>query len=68
MDAPIPDPYQHCEIACNHELSRGVTVAELLGADGPHPSVSLLVNLSSQGSALLDEEHQEISQPTRQAV
>ncbi|MBU1494839.1 MAG: hypothetical protein KJ956_12845 [Actinobacteria bacterium] len=60
MDAPIPDPYRHCEAACIHELSPGLTVAELLGSDGPHPSGSLLVSLSPHRSALLDDEHREI--------
>ena len=73
MDAPITDPYQHCEISCNHDLSRGLTVAELLGLDdGPHPVGSLLVNLSPQRNALLDDEHREIAGqqvlPTREAV
>ena len=72
MDAPIPDPYRHCEVACNHDLSRGVSIAELFGDDGPHPAGTLLVNLSPQPSALLDDEHREIAGqqvlPTRQAV
>lgn len=59
MDAPIPDPYRHCETACTHELSAGVTVAELLGADGPHPAGSLLVGLGRPRDALFDEEHRE---------
>jgi hypothetical protein len=72
MDAPIPDPYRHCEVACNHDLSRGVTISELLGDDGPHPAGTLLVNLPTQRPALLNEEHQELAGqmalPTREAV
>lgn len=69
MDAPIPDPYRHCESACTHELSRGITVAELLGSDGPHPSASLLVNLAPNRPALFDDDHREIAgQQARPAV
>lgn len=72
MDAPIPDPYRHCEVACTHELSRGITVAELLGTDGPHPSASLLVNLPLSRTALFDDDHREIAarqtQPASRAV
>ena len=72
MDAPISDPYRHCEVACNHDLSRGVSIAELFGDDGPHPAGTLLVNLAPQRSALLDDEHQELAGqtvlPTREAV
>jgi len=60
MDAPIPDPYRNCEVACTHDLSPGVTIAELLGGEGPYPSGSLLVNLSAQRPMLLDEEQREI--------
>jgi len=62
MDAPIPDPYRHCEQACNHDLSRGVGVAELLGGDGPYPAGHVLVNLSPHRSALFDDEHNEIDE------
>jgi len=72
MDAPIPDPYRHCEVACNHDLSRGVSMAELFGNDGPHPAGTLLVNLPTQRPTLLDEEYQELAGqtvlPTREAV
>jgi len=61
MDAPISDPYRHCENACTHELSRGITVAELLGSDGPHPSASLLVSLGPNRAALFDDDHREIA-------
>ena len=60
MDAPIPDPYRHCEENCTHDLSPGVGVAELLGGDGPYAPNCVLINLSSQRSALFDEEHNEI--------
>jgi hypothetical protein len=31
------DPYRRCEQQCNHDLGRGVSIAELLGIDGPFP-------------------------------
>lgn len=62
MDAPIPDPYRHCEENCTHDLSPGVGVAELLGGDGPYTPGHVLINLSSQRSALFDEEHNEIDE------
>jgi hypothetical protein len=30
------DPYRRCERGCQHDLGRGVSLAELLGSDGPH--------------------------------
>lgn len=33
------DPYARCEERCTHDLGKGVLIAELLGIDGPHPSV-----------------------------
>jgi hypothetical protein len=60
VDAPIPDPYGRCERRCNHDLARGVLVSELLESDGPYPPSQLLVNLSSQRAALLDDEQNEI--------
>lgn len=30
------DPYRRCERGCQHDLARGVSLEELLGADGPH--------------------------------
>jgi hypothetical protein len=33
------DPYAHCEERCTHDLGKGVLIVELLGIDGPHPSV-----------------------------
>ena len=61
MDAPIADPYEHCEVACNHDLSRGITVSELVGIeDGPFPAGNLLVNLSRRSNTLFDEERREI--------
>ena len=61
MDAPIPDPYGRCERHCNHDLARGVLIAELLDDDGPYPPSHLLVNLASQRATLFDDEHQEIA-------
>lgn len=72
MDAPIPDPYLRCATQCNHDLSRGVLVSELLEGDGPYPPAQLIVNLSSQRAMLLDDEHHEIAGQqafeTREAV
>jgi hypothetical protein len=56
MDAPIPDPYRSCTVACTHELSRGVLIAELLEVDGPYPAASLLVNLTHPRNHLLGDE------------
>lgn len=56
MDAH--DPYRNCEDHCNHDLARGVGVAELLGSDGPHPPSHLIVNFALQRAALFDDEHQ----------
>jgi len=33
---PARDPYRRCERGCQHDLGRGVSLAELLGTDGPH--------------------------------
>ena len=71
------DPYRSCEQHCNHDLARGVTIADLLGGDGPYPPGYLLVSFSVQRAALFSEElhslpvlfedaHQE--PPVRQAV
>jgi hypothetical protein len=72
MDAPIADPYRHCDVACNHDLSRGVTIADLFDGDGPYPTGNLLVNLSTHRAVLLDDEHREIEGQqvltTREAV
>lgn len=32
------DPYYRCEMHCNHDLGRGMSVAELLGDNDPHPA------------------------------
>jgi hypothetical protein len=33
------DPYARCEEhGCTHDLSRGVTLEELLSGDGPYPT------------------------------
>ena len=34
-DTSYDDPYRNCERVCTHDLARGVTLAELLGGDGP---------------------------------
>ena len=33
---PQRDPYRRCERGCQHDLARGVSIAELFGEDGPH--------------------------------
>lgn len=38
MDFVNPDPFTSCESnVCNHELTKGVLVADLLCCDGPYP-------------------------------
>jgi len=39
----IHDPYTRCEASCSHDLARGITVAELLDADGPFPDAHPLL-------------------------
>jgi hypothetical protein len=48
------EPYGTCEQHCNHDLARGVTLAELLGGDGPYPPGYMLVSLSAARAAMLD--------------
>lgn len=42
----VLDPYARCEYNggehCRHDVSRGITIAELLGKDGPYPTLSHL--------------------------
>jgi hypothetical protein len=59
MDAPIADPYRHCETQCNHDLARGVGIDELWAGDGPYPPSQLIVNLSSTRPTLFDDELRE---------
>ena len=48
MNHPIDDPYRACEHGqCNHDLARAVTVADLLGDDGPFPPRQMIVNLGT---------------------
>jgi hypothetical protein len=72
MDAPIPDPYLRCETHCNHDLSRGVLVSDLMADDGPYPPSQLIVSLSSHQAVLLDDEQREMTGQqifeTREAV
>lgn len=35
----LHDPFARCEDACNHDLAAGLTLAELLGGDGPNAPV-----------------------------
>ena len=41
----IEDPYRRCEDHCNHDLVRGVLVADLIAADGPHRPNSRIITL-----------------------
>jgi len=54
------DPYRTCEHHCNHDLARGVTIAELLSGDGPHPPSQLLVNLSYDRASLFTDGLEEV--------
>ena len=64
----IHDPYRRCEEHCNHDLARGVTLAELLGADGPHPDSHLIINFSLQRAFVLaDEDLVEATDPLAEA-
>ncbi len=68
MDGHTPnDPYRTCESHCNHDLSRGVGVMELLGGDGPYPPSHLVVSLSYPRTSLFDDEENEIATPVRRA-
>ena len=60
MDAPINDPYRTCEEHCNHDLARGVGIAELLGTDGPYPPSQLVVSLNRQQTVLFDDAHEPV--------
>jgi len=37
------DPYRRCEEGCNHDLSQGVLVSELLSRPGPYPDTHPLL-------------------------
>jgi hypothetical protein len=50
------DPYRSCEQQCNHDLGRGVLLADLLGSDGPHPASYLVVSLTPQPAQLFDDD------------
>lgn len=66
MNHPIKDPYTACaDGTCTHELSRAVTIEELLGADGPHVSPQTLVILGARPAFADDGEYQV---PLRRAV
>ncbi len=51
----VHDPYRRCEEHCNHDLARGIGVADLLAGDGPHPAAHLIVNFSLQRAVVLDD-------------
>lgn len=66
MNHPIKDPYTACaDGSCTHELSRAVTIEELLGGDGPHVSPQTLVTLGVRPTF---SEHGEHQLPLRRAV
>ena len=52
MDGAVNGPYRTCEEHCNHDLARGIGVADLLTADGPYPPSYLIVNFSLQRAAV----------------
>lgn len=59
------DPYRSCEDGrCNHDLTRAVSVAELLGGDGPYPPTFLVATLAPShtadvaGPSLFDDSEQ----------
>ena len=56
MDHAIADPYSDCESGrCTHDLARGVSLDELLDADGPHPASPLVVRLGANRPSLFDD-------------
>ncbi len=48
---PPRDPYRRCERGCQHDLGKGVSLAELLGTDGPYDDARRLLEPRSQTSA-----------------
>ena len=54
----VHDPYKRCEEHCNHDLAKGIGVADLLADDGPHPAAHLIVNFALQRAVVLDETEQ----------
>ncbi len=53
---PVFDPYSSCEQGCNHDLVRGVTIAELMGVDGPYPTVRPTIELPGGLALIIDAE------------
>ena len=54
MPAPKPthrDPYYRCEMHCNHDLGRGMSVADLLGNNDTHPAGRVNASPSPAGLA-----------------
>ena len=41
----VDDPYRRCEEHCNHDLVRGILVADLLSEDGPYRPTNLVITL-----------------------
>jgi len=41
----IDDPYRRCEDHCNHDLVRGVLVADMMASDGPFKPSNLVITL-----------------------
>ncbi|NNF64418.1 MAG: hypothetical protein HKN07_09165 [Acidimicrobiia bacterium] len=50
MEETSHDPYLKCDKACTHDLVRGLTLAELLGGDGPHADSYLIVTYTPAGA------------------
>ncbi|NQV06645.1 hypothetical protein HQ535_08830 [bacterium] len=65
MEPDRHDPYRTCEHHCNHDLARGVTLAELWATDGPHPQSHAVVSLSYARATLFDDEGVPIQEPVR---
>lgn len=42
------DPFARCEVKCNHDLARGVTLEELLSVDEPHDEPHLVIRLPAR--------------------
>ena len=45
---PTPDPYYRCELHCNHDLGRGMSVAELIGSKVYRPTVTPVLSRTAR--------------------
>ena len=50
VSEPPRDPYRRCERGCQHDLGRGVSLAELLGTDGPHEDPRLTLEKTTRSN------------------